>query len=105
MIGAILRNFRLTGQLQKKGGIITSSPLALRSDKFDGKLVALGVDGIRRKGHEEKVTADAIGCGHAHYTQASTGVEVEITCEGVEPNPPSDRAFVDPDAPEPEESE
>lgn len=41
VIGAILRNFRLTGQLQKKGGIITSSPLALRSDKFDGKLVAL----------------------------------------------------------------
>ncbi len=54
---------------------------------------------------EERVTADAIGCGHARYTQASTGVEVEITCEGVEPNPPSDRAFVDPDAPEPEDSE
>jgi hypothetical protein len=54
---------------------------------------------------EEKVTADKVGCGHARYTQASTGVEIEITCEGVEPNPPSDRAFVDPDAPEPEESE
>lgn len=47
---------------------------------------------------EEKVEADRIGCGRARYTQASTGVEIEITCEGVEPNPPSDRAFVDPDA-------
>lgn len=47
---------------------------------------------------EEKVTADRLGCGRARYTQASTGVEIEITCEGVEPNPPSDRAFIDPDA-------
>jgi hypothetical protein len=53
---------------------------------------------------EEKVTADRIGCGKARYTQASTGVEIEITCEGVEPNPPSERAFVDPDeAPRDEE--
>lgn len=54
---------------------------------------------------EEKVTADKFGCGRAHYTQASTGVEIDITCEGVEPSPPSERAFLDPDAPEPEESE
>lgn len=54
---------------------------------------------------EEKVTADRLGCGRAHYTQASTGVEIDITCEGVEKAPPSDRAFQDPDAPEPEESE
>jgi hypothetical protein len=52
---------------------------------------------------EEKVTADQVGCGHARYTQASTGVEIEIACEGVEPNPPSARAFVDPDAPEEDE--
>jgi hypothetical protein len=49
---------------------------------------------------EEKVFADRIGCGRARYTQASTGVEIQITCEGVEPNPPSERAFVDPDAAE-----
>ncbi|MFO0589462.1 MAG: hypothetical protein U0441_18130 [Polyangiaceae bacterium] len=54
---------------------------------------------------DEKVTADKFGCGRAHYTQASTGVEIDITCEGVEPSPPSERAFLDPDAPEPEESE
>lgn len=47
---------------------------------------------------EEKVEADRFGCGRARYTQASTGVEIEITCEGVEPNPPSPRAFMDPDA-------
>jgi hypothetical protein len=46
---------------------------------------------------EEKVEADRIGCGRARYTQASTGVEIEITCEAIEPNPPSDRAFTDPD--------
>jgi len=47
---------------------------------------------------EEKVSADRVGCGHARYTQASTGVEIEIACEAVEPNPPSERAFRDPDA-------
>lgn len=47
---------------------------------------------------EERVEADRVGCGRARYTQASTGVEIEITCEGVEPQPPSDLAFVDPDA-------
>jgi hypothetical protein len=52
---------------------------------------------------EEKVSADRIGCGRARYTQASTGVEIEIACEGVEPSPPSERAFVDPDAAEEEE--
>lgn len=57
----------------------------------------------RERIDEERVTADKLGCGHARYTQASTGVEIEITCEGVEPNPPSARAFADPDAPEPEE--
>ncbi|MEZ4310972.1 MAG: hypothetical protein R3F14_23265 [Polyangiaceae bacterium] len=52
---------------------------------------------------EESVVADRFGCGHARYTQASTGVELEITCEGIEPNAPSPRAFVDPDAPEEED--
>ena len=47
---------------------------------------------------EERVSADRIGCGRARYTQSSTGVQIEITCEGIEPNPPSERAFVDPDA-------
>jgi hypothetical protein len=49
---------------------------------------------------EENVTATLLGCGDARYTQQSTGVEISITCEGVEPNPPSERAFVDPDAAE-----
>lgn len=59
---------------------------------------AAGRDGGPVLLDEEKVEADRIGCGRARYTQASTGVEIEITCEGVEPNPPSDRAFQDPDA-------
>lgn len=54
---------------------------------------------------EERVNADHIGCGRARYTQASTGVEIEIACEGVEPSPPSERAFVDPDAAEEEEEQ
>ncbi|MBK8259136.1 MAG: hypothetical protein IPK82_41575 [Polyangiaceae bacterium] len=54
---------------------------------------------------EEHVIADKLGCGHAVYTQASTGVHIEITCDGVEPNPPSDRAFIDPDAHTPDEEE
>lgn len=53
--------------------------------------------GPQRLLDEETVVADKLGCGHARYTQASTGVEIEITCEGVEPNPPSERAFLDPD--------
>jgi len=52
---------------------------------------------------EEKVAADRVGCGRARYTQASTGVEIEIQCEAIEPNPPSERAFRDPDAAEEED--
>lgn len=54
---------------------------------------------------DEKVNADHIGCGRARYTQASTGVEIEITCEAIEPSPPSERAFIDPDAPDPDAPE
>lgn len=53
----------------------------------------------------ETVSATRRGCGPVQYTQASTGLEVGVQCEGEEtrraPNP---RAFVDPDAPEPEET-
>ncbi|MBB6123116.1 translocation/assembly module TamB domain-containing protein [Sphingobium subterraneum] len=41
LVGSILRNFHLTGTLQKLGNVITSGPLKLRSDKLNGQLVAL----------------------------------------------------------------
>lgn len=41
LVAGIFRNFRLDGTLQSKGGVVTSSPLRLRSDKLDGTLVAL----------------------------------------------------------------
>ena len=41
MVASILRNVSLTGTLQKKGSVITSSPMRLRSDKLDGEVVAL----------------------------------------------------------------
>ncbi len=41
MVASILRNVSISGTLQKKGMIITSSPMRLRSDKLDGQLVVL----------------------------------------------------------------
>ncbi len=47
----------------------------------------------------ETVSASALGCGEVRYHQASTGLEVTVRCEGEEAAAPSDRAFLDPDAP------
>jgi len=41
MLASILRNVSISGTLQKKGSIITSAPMRLRSDKLDGQLVVL----------------------------------------------------------------
>lgn len=45
----------------------------------------------------ETVEATALGCAKARYEQQSTGLAVEVTCEGIEPRPPNPRAFDDPD--------
>jgi len=54
----------------------------------------------RRIADEETVVAAGSGCAPVRYTQALTGLEITVTCEGEEterePNP---RAFEDPDAP------
>lgn len=41
LVGSILHDFHLTGTLQKREGIVTSSPMKIRSDKLNGQLVAL----------------------------------------------------------------
>lgn len=41
LVGSVLRNFNLTGTLQKQGSVITSSPMKIRSDKFNGQLLAM----------------------------------------------------------------
>lgn len=41
LVASILRNVSITGTLQKKGAVITSSPMRLRSDKLDGQVVAI----------------------------------------------------------------
>lgn len=54
-----------------------------------------------RKLDEETVEADRLGCGVVHYQQASTHLQVTVTCESEDTErPPNPRAFVDPDAPE-----
>src|SRR5262249_34495922 len=67
----------------------------------DGGIEARRVAVGRRDGEpvldEETVVADPGPCGRARYHQSSTGLDVAVTCEGVEtgraPNP---RAFDDP---------
>lgn len=60
-----------------------------------------GASEDRRIADEETVIAASPGCGPVRYTQARTGLEIAVTCEGEEterePNP---RAFEDPDAPD-----
>ena len=41
LVAQILHRISITGTLQKKGNIVTSSPLKLRSDKLDGTLLVL----------------------------------------------------------------
>lgn len=47
---------------------------------------------------EEIVVADGLGCSKAYYTQAKTGLQIQIRCEGEEIRPPNPKAFEDPDA-------
>ena len=48
----------------------------------------------------ETVVAEGPGCSPARYHQSSTGLDIRVTCEGVERGrAPSPRAFVDPDLP------
>jgi hypothetical protein len=55
---------------------------------------------------EETVIAARAGCGPVRYTQASTGLDIAVTCEGDETErEPSPRAFVDPDEPSAEGDE
>lgn len=57
----------------------------------------------RRRIDEETVVATRAGCGPVRYTQASTGLDISITCEGEElSSAPSPRAFIDPDEPTPD---
>ena len=57
------------------------------------------VEAHRRGAFEETLEAEKIGCGAARYRQRTRlGLEVGIRCEGLEPGPPLDRAFVDPEA-------
>jgi hypothetical protein len=51
-----------------------------------------------RRIDEETVDASLIVCGSVRYHQASTGLNVQVTCEGTSEGAPSPRAFADPDA-------
>jgi hypothetical protein len=57
-----------------------------------------------RQVDEETVTAERLDCGVVRYRQASTHLDIVVTCEGVESRTPNPRAFVDPDAPREEGS-
>jgi hypothetical protein len=46
----------------------------------------------------ERVVAEGAPCGGARYESQAARLRVEVRCEGLAP-PPSERAFVDPDAP------
>jgi hypothetical protein len=47
---------------------------------------------------DESVEADKLGCGQVHYHQQTTGLDIHVTCEGVEPIAPDPRAFDRPEA-------
>lgn len=59
----------------------------------DGRRVAVE---RRRGARVERVRAEGMPCGIARYEDTSTGVGVDVRCEG-EPTEPSPRAFDDPD--------
>lgn len=59
-----------------------------------------GSSSDRRIADEEIVIAERPGCAPVRYAQATTGLEIAVTCEGEETErEPSPRAFEDPDAP------
>jgi hypothetical protein len=57
--------------------------------------------GELRRLEEEEVESSGVGCSTVSYRQRSTGLRVDVTCEGEERSaPPTPRAFIDPDAAE-----
>lgn len=71
--------------------------VSLRRETWTG--CAVGAKKSCERSEVETVEATALGCAKARYEQHSTGMVVEVTCEGVEPRPPNRRAFDDPDPP------
>jgi hypothetical protein len=57
---------------------------------------------VRRLSHgdEERIETTPELCGHVHYNQSSTSIDLDVHCEQVNENTPPLRAFVDPDDPE-----
>jgi hypothetical protein len=50
-------------------------------------------------GDEERIELDGERCGHVHYNQRSTSIDLEVDCEKINAGAPPARAFVDPDEP------
>jgi hypothetical protein len=48
---------------------------------------------------EERIETSADKCGHVHYSQQSTSIDLDVNCEKVNDGTPSPRAFADPDDP------
>jgi hypothetical protein len=51
-------------------------------------------------GDEERIETTADLCGSVHYHQASTSIDLDVTCEKINPGTPPARAFADPDNPD-----
>lgn len=51
-------------------------------------------------GDEERIETTAELCGHVHYHQRSTSIDLDVTCEKVNDGIPPARAFADPDDPD-----
>jgi hypothetical protein len=51
-------------------------------------------------GDEERIELDGKRCGHVHYNQRSTSIDLDVDCEQINEKVPPVRAFADPDHPE-----
>jgi hypothetical protein len=49
---------------------------------------------------EERIETTAEMCGHVHYHQRSTSIDLDVDCEKVNEGTPPARAFADPDNPD-----
>jgi hypothetical protein len=60
-----------------------------------------GLDVERRSGGDrERVASEGPGCASVRYQQASTGIDITVRCEKLDPSrPPAAAAFADPDDP------
>ncbi len=54
----------------------------------------------RSHGDEERIETTTDLCGHVHYNQSSTSIDLDVTCEKVNKGTPPARAFADPDDPQ-----